>query len=68
MRGACAVQARSGRVHLHARCGDALARRIGPLGSLASELLPELSATPRGVRSRGQWRGLARLLRDLQPR
>ena len=41
-RGASAVQAAVWGVHLHARCGDALARRIGPLGYLASELLAEL--------------------------
>lgn len=41
-RGADPLQAAVWGVHLHARAGDALARRIGPLGYLARELLPEI--------------------------
>jgi hydroxyethylthiazole kinase-like uncharacterized protein yjeF len=41
-RGAPAVQAAVWGVYLHARAGDALARRIGPLGFLARELLAEI--------------------------
>ncbi|CAN5787869.1 NAD(P)H-hydrate dehydratase [soil metagenome] len=41
-RGADAVQAAVWGVHLHALAGDALRRRIGPLGYLARELLEEL--------------------------
>lgn len=41
-RGASPLQAASWGVHLHARAGDRLARRIGPLGFLARELLAEV--------------------------
>lgn len=41
-RGATPLQAAAWGVHLHACAGDVLARKIGPLGFLASELLPEL--------------------------
>lgn len=43
-RRATPIQAAVWGVHLHARAGDALSRRIGPLGYLASELLRELPA------------------------
>jgi ADP-dependent NAD(P)H-hydrate dehydratase len=45
-RGADCVQAAVWGVHLHGRAGDALARRIGPLGYLARELLDEI---PRAI-------------------
>ncbi len=41
-RGADPLQAAVWGVHLHGRAGDALARRIGPLGYLARELLDEI--------------------------
>ena len=43
-RGAPLVQAAAWGVALHARAGDALARRLGPLGYLASELPAEVPA------------------------
>jgi hydroxyethylthiazole kinase-like uncharacterized protein yjeF len=43
-RGAEPLQAAVWAVHLHARAGDALARRIGRHGYLARELLPEIPA------------------------
>jgi hydroxyethylthiazole kinase-like uncharacterized protein yjeF len=43
-RGAEPLQAAVWAVHLHGRAGDALARRIGPLGYLARELPGELPA------------------------
>ena len=43
-RGAAPEQAAAWAVHLHARAGEKLARRIGPLGFLARELLDELPA------------------------
>lgn len=43
-RGASALQAAVWGVFLHARAGDILARRIGPLGFLARELLDEIPA------------------------
>ena len=43
-RGASALQAAVWGVFLHARAGDMLARRIGPLGFLARELLDEIPA------------------------
>lgn len=43
-RGAEPLQAAAWGVHLHARAGDLLARRLGPLGYLARELAPELPA------------------------
>ena len=43
-RGAVAVQAAAWGVALHARAGDALARRVGPLGYLARELAAEAPA------------------------
>ncbi len=41
-RGADPLRAAIWAVHLHARAGDALARRIGHHGYLARELLPEI--------------------------
>lgn len=41
-RGATALQAAVWGVYLHAKAGDVLARRIGPLGFLARELLTEI--------------------------
>lgn len=41
-RGATPFQAAVWGVHLHARAGDGLARRMGPLGFLARELLAEI--------------------------
>jgi hydroxyethylthiazole kinase-like uncharacterized protein yjeF len=41
-RGASPFQAAVWGVHLHARAGDELARRMGPLGFLARELLAEI--------------------------
>jgi len=41
-RGAEPLQAAVWGIYLHARAGDRLARRIGPLGYLARELLPEI--------------------------
>lgn len=41
-RGASALQAAVWGVYLHAKAGDLLARRIGPLGFLARELLTEI--------------------------
>jgi hydroxyethylthiazole kinase-like uncharacterized protein yjeF len=41
-RGADPMQAAVWGVHLHGRAGDVLARRIGPLGYLARELLDEI--------------------------
>ena len=41
-RGADPVQATVWGVYLHARAGDTLARRVGPLGFLARELLAEI--------------------------
>ena len=43
-RGADPVQATMVGVYLHARAGDLLARRVGPLGFLARELLAEIPA------------------------
>jgi ADP-dependent NAD(P)H-hydrate dehydratase len=43
-RGASLEQAAVWGVALHARAGDALARRLGPLGYIASELLAEVPA------------------------
>ena len=43
-RGADALQAAVWGVYLHAKAGDILARRIGPLGFLARELLTEIPA------------------------
>ena len=43
-RGAALEQAAVWGVALHARAGDALARRLGPLGYIASELLAEVPA------------------------
>lgn len=43
-RGAAPIQAAVWGVYLHARAGDVLARRIGPLGYLARELLAEVPA------------------------
>lgn len=47
-RGADPVQAAVWGVHVHGRAGDVLARRIGPLGYLAHELLIEI---PRAIRT-----------------
>ena len=41
-RGAEPLQAAVWAVHVHALAGDVLAHRLGPLGYLASELLPEI--------------------------
>ncbi|HKO48552.1 MAG TPA: NAD(P)H-hydrate dehydratase, partial [Polyangiaceae bacterium] len=41
-RGATALQAAVWGVYLHAKAGELLARRIGALGFLARELLPEI--------------------------
>jgi ADP-dependent NAD(P)H-hydrate dehydratase len=41
-RGASPVQAAAWGVHVHARAGEALARRLGPLGFVARELLDDL--------------------------
>lgn len=43
-RGASPLQATVWGVHLHAKAGDVLAERIGPLGFLARELLAEIPA------------------------
>lgn len=43
-RGAAPLQAAVWGVHLHARAGDALAKRLGPLGYLARELATEIPA------------------------
>jgi ADP-dependent NAD(P)H-hydrate dehydratase len=43
-RGADAVQAAVWGVYLHARAGEVLARKVGPLGFLARELLAEIPA------------------------
>ncbi len=43
-RGADPVQATVWAVYLHARAGEVLARRVGPLGFLARELLAEIPA------------------------
>jgi hydroxyethylthiazole kinase-like uncharacterized protein yjeF len=43
-RGAAPIQAAVWGVYLHARAGDVLAKRIGPLGYLARELLAEVPA------------------------
>ncbi|HEY0082691.1 MAG TPA: NAD(P)H-hydrate dehydratase, partial [Pyrinomonadaceae bacterium] len=43
-RGATPFQAAVWGVHLHALAGDELARRMGPLGFLARELLAEIPA------------------------
>lgn len=41
-RGAAPLQAAAWAVFLHARAGEALARRVGPVGFLARELLAEI--------------------------
>lgn len=43
-RGASPIQAAAWGVHLHATAGERLAKRIGPLGFLARELLAEVPA------------------------
>lgn len=43
-RGATALQAALWAVHVHARAGRVLSRRVGPLGFLARELLAEIPA------------------------
>jgi hydroxyethylthiazole kinase-like uncharacterized protein yjeF len=48
-RGADPVQATVWGVYLHARAGDALAKRVGPLGFLARELLAEIPALMCGL-------------------
>ena len=48
-RGADPVQATVWGVYLHARAGDSLAKRIGPLGFLARELLAEIPALMQNV-------------------
>ncbi|MEA2746992.1 MAG: hypothetical protein QOI41_1135 [Myxococcales bacterium] len=53
-RGADAMQATAWGVHVHAKAGEALARKLGPLGFLARELLgeipPLLAKLTRGAR------------------
>ena len=57
-RGADPVQATVWGVYLHARAGDTLARRVGPLGFLARELLAEIprlmwkTAAPKSPRKK----------------
>ncbi|HEY0709171.1 MAG TPA: NAD(P)H-hydrate dehydratase, partial [Polyangia bacterium] len=41
-RGASPVQAAAFGVHLHARAGEVLARKVGPLGYLAREIMAEI--------------------------
>jgi len=48
-RGADPVQATVWGVYLHARAGDVLAKRVGPLGFLARELLAEIPALMCGL-------------------
>jgi hydroxyethylthiazole kinase-like uncharacterized protein yjeF len=48
-RGAGAVQAAVWGVYLHAKAGDVLARRMGPLGFLARELLTEIPLLLRKI-------------------
>ena len=43
------MQATATGVYLHARAGDVLARRVGPLGFLARELLAEIPALMHGL-------------------
>jgi len=52
-RGADPVQATVWGVYLHARAGDALAKRVGPLGFLARELLAEIPALMHGLNKEG---------------
>ncbi|MDQ3650313.1 MAG: NAD(P)H-hydrate dehydratase [Acidobacteriota bacterium] len=53
-RGADPLRAAVWGVHLHARAGDCLARRIGPLGFLARELLAEVPALMSKLSGRGK--------------
>ena len=48
-RGADPIQATVWGVYLHARAGDVLAKRVGPLGFLARELLAEIPALMCGL-------------------
>lgn len=48
-RGADPVQAAVWGIYLHARAGDVLAKRVGPLGFLARELLAEIPALMCGL-------------------
>jgi NAD(P)H-hydrate repair Nnr-like enzyme with NAD(P)H-hydrate dehydratase domain len=48
-RGADALQAAVWGVYLHAKAGDVLARRMGPLGFLARELLSEIPPLLRKI-------------------
>ena len=56
-RGATPLQAAVWGVYLHGRAGDRLARRVGPLGFLARELLAEVPALLATVERPGQPRG-----------
>jgi NAD(P)H-hydrate repair Nnr-like enzyme with NAD(P)H-hydrate dehydratase domain len=51
-RGAEPAQAAVWAVALHARAGEALARRFGPLGTLARELAAEVPALMERLRPR----------------
>jgi hydroxyethylthiazole kinase-like uncharacterized protein yjeF len=51
-RGAAPLQAAVWGVHLHARAGDELARRVGPLGYLARELAREVPRLMSGLSGR----------------
>ncbi len=53
-RGAPPLQAAVWGVYLHARAGDRLARRMGPLGYLPRELLAEIPPLMAGLGRRGQ--------------
>ena len=53
-RGASAFQAAVWGVHLHARAGDLLARKLGPLGYLPRELLREIPALMAGYGKRAE--------------
>ena len=48
-RGAQALQAAAWGVYLHAKAGDLLARRVGPIGFLAHELLTEIPGLLRKI-------------------
>jgi NAD(P)H-hydrate repair Nnr-like enzyme with NAD(P)H-hydrate dehydratase domain len=48
-RGASALQAAVWGVYLHAKAGDVLARRMGPLGFLAREVLTEIPSLLKGI-------------------
>ncbi len=56
-RGASAEQAAVWGVSLHGRAGDVLARRVGPLGFLAREILPEIPPLMRALQKPPKRRG-----------